>query len=632
MVFQYQLLKLKLELTESKEGKEQKMKSINLADSTEKGLKKREEIEEKYKWNLKDIYADEQSWERDFEFIANKISEYNKFDGKITKTADSLWELIEFDNEINIKYERLHLYSFLSKDLDLANTKYQAMSGRLQDLGTKLSGATAFIRPELIAAGKDKIFKYLSEKEELSIYKQYFDDMFRTEEHSLDKDKEELLSMTMQMRQTAYQTFGYFKNADIKYPTVKNSAGEDIEISEGRYYSALFDKDRAYRERVYKGYYQPIIEHRNTLSALYNGNIHSQIFIAKARKFNSTREAALKGNNIPLSVYDNLVKTVNENLAPLHRWAAIKKKVLGVDKIHAYDSYVSIFDADSKKYTYEDGKKIAIDTLQVLGDEYMQALNKAFDNRWIDVYETKGKRGGAYSSGTSYGVHPYVLLNWNHQMNDVSTLVHEMGHNMHSFFTEKYQPYIYADYPIFLAEVASITNEALLMDYLITNSQSKLEKLNLIEMYLNKIVTTFYRQTRFAEFEQLTHEKTEAGESLTPDDLCKIYGDMYQKYWGPDMVVDEEETYTWARVPHFYYGFYVFQYATGLAAAELIANNVKEKGQAGVDSLMQFLKAGKSKYAIDILKDAGVDMTKPDPVNAVISTMNRLLDELEVEL
>jgi oligoendopeptidase F len=605
---------------------------ILLCESSEKGLMKREEIAEKYKWNLKDIYADEDLWEKDFEYIKSKIDEYKNFDGTIGQSATSLLKMIEFDEDVNIKYERLHLYSFLSKDLDLANSKYQAMSGRLQDLGTKLSNATAFIRPELIAIGKDKIFQYLSENEGLANYKHYFDDMFRTAEHSLDKDKEELLSLTMQMRQTAYQTFGYFKNADIKYPSTKDSDGNDIEISEGRYYSALFSKDRAYRERVYKGYYAPIIEHRNTLSALFNGNIHSQIFIAKARKFASTREAALKANNIPLSVYDNLVKTVNENFAPLHRWAAIKKKVLGLDKIHAYDSYVSIFDSAEKKYSYDDGVRIAKDTLQVLGDEYMQALNTAFDNRWIDVYETKGKRGGAYSSGTSYGVHPYVLLNWNHQMNDVSTLVHEMGHNMHSYFTEKYQPYVYADYPIFLAEVASITNEALLMEYLISHSQSKLEKLNLIEMYLNKIVTTFYRQTRFAEFEQLTHEKTEAGESLTPDDLCKLYSDMYQKYWGPDMVVDEEEAYTWARVPHFYYGFYVFQYATGLAAAELIAKNVKDKGQVGVDSLMQFLKAGKSKYAIDILKDAGVDMTKPEPVNAVISTMNRLLDELEAEL
>lgn len=602
------------------------------SESVEKGLITRENIEEKYKWNLKDIYETEELWEKDFNYIKEKIADYKNFDGKIGETSDSLLELLNFDNKISIKYERLHLYSFLAKDLDLANTKYQSMSGRLQDLGTKLGNATAFIRPELINIGREKIYQYLSEKDELSIYKHYFDDMFRTAEHSLDKDKEEILSLTMQMRQTAYQTFGYFKNADIIYPTTTDSNGNEVEISEGRYYSALHNKDRSYRERVYKGYYQPIREHRNTLSALFNGNIHSQIFIAKVRKYNSTREAALLPNNIPLEVYDNLVKAVNDNLAPLHRWAAIKKRVLGVDKIHPYDSYVSIFESDDRKYTYDEGMKIVKESLLPLGDEYMEALTKAFDNRWIDVYETKGKRGGAYSSGTSYGVHPYVLLNWNHQMNDVSTLAHEMGHNMHSFFTEKYQPYVYADYPIFLAEVASITNEALLMEHLIANTKSKLEKLNLIEMYLNKIVTTFYRQTRFAEYEQLVHEKTEAGESLTPDDLCKLYSEMYQKYWGPDMEVDDEESYTWARVPHFYYGFYVFQYATGLAAAELIAKNVKDKGQEGVDSLMQFLKAGKSKYAIDVLKDAGVDMTKPDPVKAVINTMNRLLDELEAEL
>lgn len=607
-------------------------KKIYLNENSGSGLMSRDKIDLKYTWNLTDIYETEELWEKDFQDVKSKINDYKKYDGEFSKSADQLLELLQFDEKVGTMYDRLHLYSFLSKDLDLADTKYQAMAGRLQDLGSKLSGATSFIRPEMISIGKDKIKQYISENNDLRLYEHYFDNMFRTAEHSLDKDKEEILSMTVQMRQTAYQTFSYFKNADIKYPTTKDSEGNDIDISEGRYYSALFNKDRAYRERVYKGYYAPIVEHRNTLSSLFNGNIHSQIFISKVRKFKSTREAALKTNNIPLDVYDNLVKTVNENLAPLHRWAAIKKRVLGVEKIHPYDSYVSIFESDDKKYSYDEGVKIVRESLLPLGDEYLEALDKAFDNRWIDVYETKGKRGGAYSSGTSYGVHPYVLLNWNNQMNDVSTLTHEMGHNMHSYFTEKNQPYVYADYPIFLAEVASITNEALLMDYLIANSTSKLEKLNLIEMYLNKIVTTFYRQTRFAEYEQLVHEKTEAGESLTADDLCGLYSEMYQRYWGPDMVVDDEESYTWARVPHFYYGFYVFQYATGLAAAELIAKNVKDKGQEGVDSLMQFLKAGKSKYAIDILKDAGVDMTKPEPVKAVIDTMNRLLDELEAEL
>ena len=601
-------------------------------DSGKGGLRNRADIDEKYTWNLLDIYKSEDDWEADYKDVSSKLEEYKNYEGKIGESSSSLLNLLKFDEEVGTKYDRLHLYSFLSKDLDLANTKYQAMSGRLQTLGVKLSSATAFIRPELIAIGHDKIKQYMSESEELKTYEHYFNNMFRTAEHSLDKEKEEILSQTIQMRHNPYQTFSYFKNADIKYPTTTNSDGEEVQISEGRYYSALFDKDRSYRERVYKGYYAPIKEHRNTLASLFNGNIQAQIFGSRVRKYKSTREAALKPNNIPLEVYDNLVNAVNDNLQPLHRWAAIKKKQLGVDKLHPYDSYVSIFESDDRKYSYDEGVDITRKSLEVLGDEYLEALDKAFNNRWIDVYETKGKRGGAYSSGTSYGVHPYVLLNWNDQMNDVSTLTHEMGHNMHSYFTEQTQPYVYADYPIFLAEVASITNEALLMEYLIANSKTKLEKLNLIQMYLNKIVTTFYRQTRFAEYEQLVHEKTEAGESLTPDDLCKLYSDMYQKYWGPDMEVDEEESYTWARVPHFYYGFYVYQYATGLAAAELVAKNVKEKGKDGVDKLMQFLKAGKSKYAIDVLKDAGVDMTKPEPVKAVIDTMNRLLDELEAEL
>ena len=318
------------------------------------------------------------------------------------------------------------------------------------------------------------------------------------------------------------------------------------------------------------------------------------------------------------------------NLTPLHRWASLKKKILNLDELHPYDVYVALFPTKSeKKYSYEEAKEIVIHSLKVLGDEYLNNIKMAFDNRWIDVFETAAKKSGAYSSGTTFGMHPYVLLNWGGLLNDVFTLTHEMGHNMHSFYTGNNQPYPYANYTIFLAEVASTFNESLLLDFLIENSASKEEKLNLLEKYLNNITATFYRQTMFAEFEKLSYERTERGEFLTSDSLCKMYSEMYQKYWGPEIVVDEEEKYTWARIPHFYYNFYVYQYATGFAASEILAQKVKRNGKSAVDKYLTFLKSGSSDYSINILKAAGVDMGSEDPVNATTKKMDQILDEIE---
>ena len=594
-----------------------------------KEYKTRDEIPEKYKWNLKDIYNTIEDWEDDFEYIVSNIDEYKNFQGSLSKSAKHIKELFKFSNHIETKLGHLYLYAFLSKDLNLNDTNNQSLYSRVTDLATKLDTASSFIRPELLSIDKDVINDFISQSKYLKKYNHFFENMFRNKEHSLTVEQEKLISLSGPMSRVSYESFGFFKNADIQYPEVEGKNGGNVVANEPTYYQALYDSDREYRKRVYKGFYKPMKDYRNTLNSLFNGNIKSQIFNAKARNYNSTLEASLKPKNIPLSVYDNLIDTVNKNLKPLHRWASIRKRVLGVDKLHPYDSYVTLFPESKKVYSYDEGAEIVKESLKVLGDEYNEVLNRAFDNRWIDVYHTDGKRGGAYSSGTTYDQHPYVLLNWKNQLNDVSTLTHEMGHNMHSYFTGTNQPFQYAGYTIFLAEVASITNEAILMNYLMERVTSKEEKKALIEMYITKIVTTFYRQTRFAEFERFTHQKAEEGNFLNPDELTEEYAAMYQKYWGEDMEVDEEEGYTWARVPHFYYGFYVYQYATGLAAGEAIAKNIKENPSEGVDKLMTFLKAGKSDYSINILKNAGVDMTKSESIDAVINTMNRLLDELE---
>ncbi|MCK5456874.1 MAG: oligoendopeptidase F family protein, partial [Melioribacteraceae bacterium] len=368
---------------------------------------------------------------------------------------------------------------------------------------------------------------------------------------------------------------------------------------------------------------------KNTLGALFSGNIKADYFSAHTRKYGSSREAALDANNIPLSVYDNLVNSVSNNLGPLHRWANLKKSYLKLDTFHAYDAYVTLFPSVKRDYTYEDGIKLVLDSILPLGEEYVKDVKHAFENRWVDVFETKYKRSGAYSSGTTFGVHPYVLLNWSNELNDVFTLTHEMGHNMHSFYTGKSQPYPYANYSIFVAEVASTVNEALLLDHLIENAKTKDEKLYLIEKHINNIVTTFYRQTLFAKFEQIVHEKNKDGEALTPEMLSKLYGEMHLQFWGDSMTLDKEEVYTWARVPHFYYNFYVYQYATSFAASEAISNKIKLEGKNAVDKYLSFLHSGSSDYPIKVLMNAGIDMTISDPIIAVTKKMIDLLDKLE---
>lgn len=593
-------------------------------------LPSRAEIEEAYKWNLTDIYDSEEKWEADYKWVEENLSKYKSFEGTLAGSAENLYKCLSFDDEVGIKLERLHLYGMLAKDSDLRVTKYLAMDDRVKALFTNASAASSFIRPELLKIPDEKLLSMLDEKEELKIYKHYIDNLLRKKLHTLSKEQEEILALTGEIKSVPYSTYSMLTNSDFKFPKVTDEKGNEAELSHARFYAALYSKDRAYRKRAYKGYYQPYKNFINTVTILFNGNLKSNIFNAKARKYNSAREASLDRNFIPTAVYDNLVNTANENLTPLHRWAALKKKALHIDELHPYDVYVNIFSqSEDKKYGYEEGKQIVYESLKPLGEDYLNSLSAAFDNRWIDVYETQSKRSGAYSSGTTYGVHPYVLLNWSGLLNDVFTLAHEMGHNMHSFYTGKNQPYPYANYSIFLAEVASTFNESLLLDYLIERAESKEEKLNLLEKYLNNITSTFYRQIMFAEFEKIVYERTESGESLTADVLRELFKNIYQKYWGAEMVVDVEEEFTWARIPHFYYNFYVFQYSTGYAASEVLAKKVKAEGSPAIEKYLSFLKAGSSDYSINILKNAGVDMESPEPVSAVAQKMDQLLNEVE---
>jgi oligoendopeptidase F len=595
-----------------------------------KSIPERTEISEKYKWSLTDIFNSDEEWEEVFKAVSDKISGYQKFEGKLAESADNLLACFRFDEEINIKLDRLHLYAMLSKDSDMRVGKYNSMDDRIKSLYAKVGAASSFIRPELLQIPDKKLLDMIESNENLKLYKHSIDDLLRSKKHTLSNNEEKILAMASELTQTPYNTFSIFTNADMKMPFVKDETGEVTELSHGRYYSAMYSKDRSYRERVFKSYLGTYKSYLNTLTVLFNGNLKTNIFNARARNFNSALEAALHKNYIPVSVYHNLIDSANKNLQPMYRWAGLKKKLLGIEKLCPYDVYVTVFNSQNeKKYSYEEGVEIVLNSLKIMGGDYLSSLNKAFNNRWIDVFETKAKRSGAYSSGTTFGVHPYVLLNWTDLLNDVFTLTHEMGHNMHSYYTGLKQPYPYANYSIFLAEVASTFNESLLLDYLLEIAANREEKLFLLERYLNNLTATFYRQVMFAEFEMIVYDRTEKGESLTSEILNELYKNIYQKYWGSDMFVPEEEQYTWARIPHFYYNFYVYQYATGFAASEVLAKNVKTEGEPAVRKYLNFLQAGSSDYPINILTAAGVNMNSPEPVQAVSERMNRVLDEME---
>ncbi len=590
----------------------------------------RSEIEKKHTWNLTDIYQNDDCWENDFKWIEDSLSDYQKYKGKLKQSADILLSCLKFDDSIGIKLELLHLYAMLSKDSDLRVNKYQSMDDRIKTLYSRVGAVSSFIRPEILNISTDELLKMIGSNNELHVYEHSIKNLLRLKDHTLSDSEEKILALASELTQTPYNTFSMFTNADLKLPFVDDENGNSVQLSHARFYSAMYSKDRDFRERSFTGYLGSYKEYVNTLTTLLNGNLKTNIFNAQARNYTSALAAALDINNISLSIYDKLIDAANKNLSPLHRWASLKKKLLGIKDLKPFDVYVSVFNKElEKKYPYEQSVQIVLESLKIMGEDYLSSLKTAFENRWIDVYETKAKKSGAYSSGTTFGVHPYVLLNWSDLLNDVFTLAHEMGHNMHSYYTGQTQPYPYANYSIFLAEVASTFNEALLLDYLIDNSTEKEEKLFLMEKYLNNITATFYRQVMFAEFEKIIYDRTEKGEALTSESFCELYKEIYQKYWGPEMNVVDEESYTWSRIPHFYYNFYVYQYATGFAASEELVKKVRAEGQTAVENYLNFLKAGSSDYPINILKAAGVDMNSEKPVLAVSEKMNKILDKME---
>lgn len=593
-----------------------------------KQLPKRHEVPEDLTWRLEDIFASDEEWEKEYQSVANEIQKAEQFKGTLIESAERLLEALQYQDKISERTGKLYVYAHMRYDQDTTNTFYQGLDDRAKYLYSQLSSALSFMVPEILSIPEERLKQFIAQNEDLKLYEHALEEITRKRPHVLSAEQEEMLAEASQALNASSQTFGMLNNADLQFPTIKDENGEEVQLSHGRFIQFMQSEDRRVRQDAFKAMYDTYGKFKNTFASTLSGAVKKDNFYAKVRNYESARQAALSENNIPEKVYDNLVETINKHLPLLHRYISLRKKVLGVDELHMYDVYTPLVKESKMKVTYEEAKEYLLKGLAPLGEEYINIVKEGLENRWVDVVENVGKRSGAYSSGT-YGTNPYILMNWQDDMNNLFTLVHEFGHSVHSYLTRKYQPYTYGHYSIFVAEVASTCNENLLNDYLLKTVTNEKHRLYLLNHYLDDFRATVFRQTMFAEFEQLIHEKAQRGEALTAELLTKEYYELNKKYFGPDMVVDEEIGLEWARIPHFYYNFYVYQYATGFSAATALSKQILEEGEPAVTRYIDFLKAGCSDYPIEVLKKAGVDMTTSQPIEEACQVFEQRLNELE---
>ena len=593
-----------------------------------KELLKRSQVKVEDTWKVEDMYATVDDWKADLEVVKKLADELATYQGRMGESAENLYQAMHLDDEIGRIGGMAFSYASRCSDVDTTNTDNQALVMQVRTLFVSIGEKSAFMTPEILAIPEEKLEQFYKEKPELEVFRNAFNNILRRKAHMLSAEMEQLMASAGDVTGTADNVFSMFNNADLVFPEITDENGEKVRLTHGRYVPFLESSDRRVREEAFKAMYSTYKSYRNTLAATYAGKLKAHWFSAKARKYNSCLEAAVDGTNVPASVYTNLIEAIHQNLDKMHRYVSIRKKLLGVDELHMYDLYTPLVKEADVKIPFEQAKQTVYEALAPLGEEYRAVIKEGFENRWIDVYENEGKRSGAYSSGV-YGVHPYVLLNHNDTLDNMFTLAHEMGHAMHSYLSNKTQPHVDSHYVTFVAEVTSTCNEVLLMEHLLKNTTDKVQRAYLINHFLESFRGTVYRQTMFAEYELLTHQMCERGESLTPDALSKVYYELNKKYFGDDMVVDEDIAMEWARIPHFYYNFYVYQYATGFSAAVALANRILKEGQPAVDDYLKFLSGGCSKSPIDLLKIAGVDMTTPAPVNSGLEMFGRLLDEME---
>ncbi|MDX8362553.1 oligoendopeptidase F [Cytobacillus sp. IB215316] len=593
-----------------------------------KKIPTRDEISIEDTWKLEDIFASDEVWENEFNAVKTLIPNVQKYNGKLADSAEVLYDLLQLQDEITMRLSKLYSYAHMRYDQDTTNSFYQGLDDRAKNLYTQASSALSYVVPEILAMEESQLKEFLDNKEELTLYKKTLDDITRQRPHVLSSSEEALLAQASEVMASSSNTFGMLNNADLTFPTIRDENGDEVEVTHGRYIRFLESENRQVRENAFKAVYDTYGKYKNTFASTLSGAVKKDNFNARVRNYESARHAALSANNIPESVYDNLVDTVNDHLPLLHKYISLRKKLLGVDQLHMYDLYTPLVKDVKMEVTYKEAKDYLMKGLTPLGEDYLAVIKEGLDNRWVDVHETKGKRSGAYSSGT-YGTNPYILMNWQDNVNNLFTLAHEFGHSAHSYYTRKFQPYPYGNYSIFVAEVASTCNEALLNDYLLKTIDDEQKRLYLLNHYLEGFRGTVFRQTMFAEYEHLIHQKAQAGEALTAELLTTTYYDLNKKYFGNDLVIDEEIGLEWSRIPHFYYNYYVFQYATGFSAATALSKQILDEGQPAVDRYMDFLKAGSSDYPIEVLKKAGVDMTSSTPVKEACQVFEEKLNEME---
>ncbi|HGL5643274.1 TPA: oligoendopeptidase F [Enterococcus faecium] len=593
-----------------------------------KQLPKREELPENLTWDLSKIFSSNQEFDEKYLELSEELKQSEKHKGTLDQGASQFLNAIEFVLRVYRQTEVIYVYAHLKNDQDTGNTDYQALYARASSLFSKVSEAVSWFEPEILQLSDDQIWQYFKEEPKLEVYRHYIQQIVDNRAHVLSAEQESLLAGAGEIFDASSDTFAVLNNADLVFPTIEGENGEIVQLSHGVYGQLLESTDRRVREAAFKGLYSVYEQFRNTFASTLGTHIKGHNFKAKVRNYSSAREASLSNNHIPESVYDTLVDVVNKHLPLLHRYMELRKRLLEVEKLHMYDLYTPVLGEAPITFTYEEAKEKALEALKPMGEEYMAIVEKAFSERWIDVVENKGKRSGAYSSG-SYDTNPYILLNWHDTLDQLFTLVHEMGHSVHSYFTRSNQPYVYGDYSIFLAEIASTTNENILTEYLLETEKDPRVRAYVLNHYLDGFKGTVFRQTQFAEFEHFMHTEDEKGVPLTSEYLSDSYGKLNAKYYGPAVEEDPEIKFEWSRIPHFYYNYYVFQYSTGFSAASALAKKILNQEPEALENYLAYLKAGNSDYPVEVMKKAGVDMTQAAYIEDAMSMFEQRLNELE---
>ena len=588
----------------------------------------RDQIEEQYKWDLSSMCESDEALEDGIATFATYPEKFAAFQGKISTSAVSLLEFMSLDDEVSVLAGKLFNYAQRKGDENVADAKYQNYITQLTAVYTQLAASQAWFSSELLTLDEEQMAAFYSEEPGLELYRRIFDRIFARREHTLSPAEERILALSTQITPLPSQTYSVFADAEMTFEDAVDSAGETHPISHGSYIPLMQSRDRELRKSAFENLYASYKQFHNTCASILTNELTQQKFYAEARNYPTTLEAALDSSEVPAEVYTNLIDTVRKNLPAMYKYVDMRKRRLGVDELHFYDLYAPIVDEVEMEFTYEEACETILKALEPMGEEYLAIVRKGLAERWVDVYETPGKRSGAYSAG-SYGTHPVMLLNFQGKLDDVFTLIHEMGHSIHTYLSCANQPVCYSDYVIFVAEVASTCNEALLTDYLLKNTTDPAQRAYILNHFLEQFRATIYRQTLFAEFELKANEMLAAGQGTTGEALCELYRQLNEDYFGPNIVVDDEIAYEWARIPHFYYHYYVYQYATGFAAAIALSQRIINEGAPAVADYLGFLSGGSSKPPLDLLRGAGVDMASTEPIDAALAWFDKLIDEMD---